>query len=76
MNTTKNRISILLKRMNLSQKEFSALTGVDGAIICRILKGNSEPSALVLRRIAETTNVSPSWILGFGVDENIEKIIK
>lgn len=74
MNTTKNRVNILLKELHLSQKEFSALTGVDGAIICRILKGEQEPSVQVLRRIVEATKISPSWLLGYGEDNKIERM--
>lgn len=71
MNSTKNRIQIFLNSKNWSQYRFSHETGVDAAIVSRILNGKCEPTAQTLRKIAEATNVSPEWLLGFGTDNNI-----
>lgn len=74
MNNTKDRIKILLSELKMNQKEFSAFTGVDSAIICRILKGEHEISVLALRKISDTTKISPTWLLGYGNDDEIERM--
>lgn len=74
MNSTKNRIQIFLDSMGWSQYRFSCETGVDAAIISRILHGKCEPTVQTLRKIADTTKVSPSWLLGYGNDNEIERM--
>lgn len=74
MSSTKDRINILLKDLGINQRELSKLTGVDTAIICRILSGKCEPTIQTLRKIAEATKTSPSWIIGYGSDDIIERI--
>ena len=73
MNTVQNRIKILINSMGCSQKDFSQVTGVDRAIICRILKG-SDPTVQTLKKIADATNTSPNWLLGYGTDNDIERM--
>lgn len=68
------RLQILLDEMGYSQKEFSILTGTTEAAICRYLKGTREPNANTLSAIADTTNVTPNWLLGYGPDEPIERM--
>jgi len=74
MDSTKNRLFKLIKHLGLKQTDFAELTGVDNAIICRILKGDNEPSVSVLRKIADATKVSPSWLIGYGKDDVIERM--
>lgn len=74
MSNTKNRLSLLIKDHGLNQKEFAKISNVDVAIICRILKGETEPNVKTLRKIAETTNTSVNWLLGYGPDTPIERM--
>lgn len=74
MSTTKERISLLIKDLGINQREFSTLTGVDTAIICRILHGKCEPTIQNLKKIAEATKTSPNWLLGYGSDNVIERM--
>ena len=70
--TFKKRFRLLLDELGYSQKEFSALTGITEAAICHYLNGSRAPSAQSLISIADITTVSPSWLLGYGDDDNIE----
>lgn len=74
MDKTKDRMLILMKSMQCNQEHFASLTGVDKAIISRIIKGETEPNVKSLRKIAEATKTSPSWILGYGNKDVIERI--
>ena len=74
MDTTKDRLLILMNSMECNQRKFASITGVDPAIISRILKGDFEPNVKNLRKIVETTKTSPSWLLGYGNSDVIERI--
>lgn len=74
MSTTKDRLSMLLKEQGISQYQLSKSSGVDMSIICRILKGECEPNVKTLRKIADTTNISPTWLLGYGPDQPIVRL--
>lgn len=67
-NTTNNRLKMLLVNLNLSQKELAQKTNITEAAISRYVQGKRIPNAQSIIQIAEATNVSPSWILGYGSD--------
>lgn len=74
MNTTKNRMQILIDSLGWSQYKFSIATGVNAAIVSRVLNGKCEPTVQTLRKIADATKVSPTWLIGYGQDDAIERM--
>ena len=68
------RLGLYLETSGLSQKELSRISGVSDSIICRVIKGENGMNTKNLIRIATAIGVSPNWLLGFGSDEEIEKI--
>lgn len=70
------RLGLFMETSGLSQKELSRLTGVSDSVICRVIKGENDLSTKNLIKIATATNISPNWLLGFGLDEEIERIEK
>lgn len=76
MSTTKDRLLIVMHSLGLSQYTLSKQSGVDAAIISRILSGKNDPSIVNLKKIAEATKTSPNWLLGYGSDDKIEKLVR
>lgn len=68
------RLGLYLETSGLSQKELSRISGVSTSIICRVIRRENELSTKNLLRISTAIGVSPNWLLGFGSDEEIEKI--
>ena len=71
---TSKRLEALLRFLGTTQKELSKISGVPDSAICRAIKGESNLSIKNLIRIAESTKVSPNWLLGFGEDDVIPNI--
>lgn len=74
MSNIQDRLKILIGNMGCTQKQFSKLVGVDSGTVSRILNGSFEPKASTLKKIADTTKASPSWLLGYGDERTIERI--
>lgn len=70
--TIEKRLRKLLSELGYTQKEFSAITGITEAAICRYLDGTRIPNAKSITAIADVTNVSPTWLLGYGDSEDVE----
>ena len=70
-----NRLVLLLTEYGYTQKDLSVLTGITEAAISRYIKGDRVPNASTLIAIADMTNVSPNWLLGYGPDEPIERLV-
>lgn len=68
------RLGLMIECLGISQKEFSKLVGVSDSCICRVIKGQSTLNERNLIKITDATGVSPSWILGYGDDDQIEII--
>ena len=68
------RLRLLLASLKISQKEFSEITGITEAAICRYLQGSRIPNAASLISIARATSVSVDWLLGHGADDQIEML--
>lgn len=69
--TISDRLQIMLCVLNLNQKEFANKVGLTEAAISRYLNGSRMPNATHIRQIADSTGVNPSWILGYGSDNQI-----
>ena len=72
---TSKRITLLMENLNLSQKELAAKTGFSECTISRYARGTISPNEKAIIKLAEVTNVDPGWILGFGSDDEMKKII-
>lgn len=72
--TTQDRLLLYLSNEGINQNEFAKRTGIDKGIISRLINGEMEPSVKNLVKIADNTGISPSWLLGYGLDEIVERI--
>ena len=68
------RMKLMIENLGITQKDFSEMTGITEAAICRYLQGTRIPNAGTLIAIARATNVSIDWLLGQGSDEKMERM--
>lgn len=68
------RLQYMLKKLNLTQKDFAIRTGLTESAVCRYIQGTRVPNAASLVMIADAIGVSPTWLLGYGADDNMEMI--
>ena len=68
------RMKLMIENLGITQKDFSEMTGITEAAICRYLQGKRIPNAGTLIAIARATNVSIDWLLGHGSDEKMERM--
>lgn len=66
-----SRIKFLISNMHVTQKEFAKLTGCREASISNYVVGVSEPNSKTLTKIANATSTDPSWLMGYGEDDDI-----
>lgn len=64
----KDRLKIALLNSGMSQIELARRTGISRSLINKYLKGISEAGNDKLYVIAKTLHVSPTWLMGFDVD--------
>lgn len=65
--TISERIFERLKQIDMTQKEFSELTGIRPSTVSEWKKNKTNPSSEKIMGICKTLNVSPEWLLS-GVD--------
>ena len=70
----KSRFRLLLDDRGWTQKEFSIISGITQAAVTRYLKGEREPNVSNICRICEVTHTTPTWLLGYGPNEPIERM--
>ena len=68
------RMKLMIENLGITQKDFSEMTGITEAAICRYLQGTRIPNAGTLIAISRATNVSIDWLLGHGSDEKMERM--
>lgn len=68
------RLGLFLETSGISQKELSKLSGVSDSIICRTIKGQNNLTTDNLVRIVDAINVDPAWLIGYGADEDMERM--
>ena len=74
METTKNRIKRMTEILNITQKELAQKAHIRESSISNYVKGISEPGQKTIKKIAETFHISPSWLMGYGNDEDIRNM--
>jgi transcriptional regulator with XRE-family HTH domain len=74
-----DRISELLKKRNISQKELATQIGVTEAAMSRYIAGTREPKPEVLANIATALHTTSDYLLGIENDDfnynNVKRII-
>jgi transcriptional regulator with XRE-family HTH domain len=74
-----DRISELLKKRNISQKELATQIGVTEAAMSRYIAGTREPKPDVLANIATALHTTSDYLLGIENDDfnynNVKRII-
>lgn len=73
-NTISKRLQLMLKNLGMMQKELADKAGTTEAAISRYVNGSRLPSCMALINIANAAKVSPSWILGMGSDDQMERM--
>jgi len=74
MNTFVKRLNQAMAEANMTQAELSRKTGISEAAISNYRKGNYEPKHKQIYLLAVALNVSPSWLMGFDLDENSDRL--
>jgi len=64
MGTLGTRLSDLLKKNQIQQKEFAQYIGVQESTIGRYVSGKNEPKADTIVRMCHMLNVSADYLLG------------
>lgn len=80
-----DRLKILRKQKNLTQKQLADLVGVKNSIISFYEVGDRLPSLEIVKKLAAVLHVSTDYLLGFeknnsvdvsGLDENDIKLVR
>ena len=72
--TFDKRLRLLISHYGISQKKFSIMTGIREQTISNYFTAQRDPKISILIKIADTFQVNPSWILGYGSDDEIERM--
>lgn len=72
--TIDKRLKLLISHHGITQKELSQMTGIREQTISNYFTAQRDPKVSMIIKIAETFQVSPSWLLGYGSDDNIENL--
>lgn len=64
MATFQERFNSLYEKSNLSQKEFGSIFGASTDQVYNWRNGRGEPDSEMMKKIAESCNVSVDWLVG------------
>lgn len=67
MEELKDRLKMALELRGMTAAELARRSEVDKGAISHYLKGEFTPKQSTIGKMARALNVSPSWLLGFGV---------
>ena len=65
MDTFKKRLAKAMRRMNITQAELCAMTGISRSTMSQYYSGAFRPKEDKLRRIAKALEVNEAWLLGY-----------
>lgn len=68
------RVTLLMKEKNLTQKDVSTLSKVSEASLCRYLKG-AEPRMDIVMNVAKALGVTVNYLLGKSEERNAVDIV-
>ena len=63
--TIDRRLKLLISYHEITQKELSQMTGIREQTISNYFTGQRDPKVSMIIKIAETFQVSPSWLIGY-----------
>ena len=72
--TFKDRLEQALAYSGMTAAELSKKTGIGPSEISRYRQGKYEPKLPKLYAMSVALNVSPSWLMGFDLEENAESL--
>lgn len=72
--TIDRRLKILISKYGITQKSLSKMTGIREQTISNYFTAQRDPKVSMIIKIADTFQISPSWLLGYGADEDIERM--
>ena len=64
MDTFKERLAKAMRRMNITQAELCAMTGISRSTMSQYYSGAFRTKEDKLRRIAKALEVNEAWLLG------------
>lgn len=67
MEDLKDRLRMALELRGMTAAELSRRSGVDKGALSKYLKGEFTPKQSAVGKMARALDVSPAWLLGFGV---------
>ena len=66
------RLKLLISYMDMTQKDFASFVQIRESSISDWCLGKCNPSQKNFNKIILATKVSPTWLMGYGSDEEIE----
>ncbi len=73
-NSFGKRLNLMLKVLNISQRDLAQKSGLTESAISHYIKGDRIPNASTIIAITDSTGVCPNWLLGYGSSEQIERM--
>lgn len=71
-----NRLKLLITYLDMTQKEFANYVKIRESSISDWCLGKCNPSQKNFKKIIVATKVSPTWLMGYGSDDEIENTIR
>lgn len=72
--TLDRRLKLLITKYRITQKALSEMTGIREQTISNYFTAQRDPKVSMILKIADTFQISPSWLLGYGADEDMERM--
>ena len=69
---SQHRIKLLAIKLGITQKEMAIKADIRPEAISRYVKGVCEPGQNTISKLADTYNINPAWLMGYGNDSDIE----
>lgn len=73
METTRHRLKRMAELLCITQKDIAKKANIREASISHYITGYSEPGQKTIKKIAEAFNVNPSWLMGYGSDDDFRE---
>ena len=70
------RLTDLLRRKRMTQRDLAARTGLTEAAVSRYISGSREPRAITVAKIAKTLDVTPQELLGTITNDEVDGAVR
>ena len=71
-----NRLRLLIGYLDMTQKDFASFVQIRESTISNWCLGRFTPNQKNLNKIVTATKVSPTWLMGYGSDDEIENTLR